>query len=161
MAIEYRFEFADQYEPLNYIIASDQEGQGTTRASQPAAWTSLDDNQCTNCPLSKNDHERCPAAVDIQRVVEDFSALPALRKTQVTVVTPTREYFKHTSLEEGLRSLMGLLMATSACPILSKLKPMAFTHLPFASQDEFIVRSVGTYLLRQYYHYHDHQESDW
>jgi hypothetical protein len=52
-------------------------------------------------------------------------------------------------------------MANSDCPILSNLKPMAFTHLPFASQDEFIIRSAGTYLLRQYFNLKDHKDADW
>ena len=38
---------------------------------------------------------------------------------------------------------------------------MAFTHLPFSNQEEFIVRSAGTYLLRQYFNMKDHKESDW
>ena len=79
----------------------------------------------------------------------------------MTVIAPDREYHKITGLEEGLRSLMGLIMANSDCPILSNLKPMAFTHLPFSNQEEFIVRSAGTYLLRQYFNMKDHKESDW
>lgn len=162
MAIEYRFEFNDDaHEPLEYLIATDVGASGTTRAKTPAKWTLLKNNQCSNCPLDPSEHEHCPAAVDIQKVVEDFSALPAMQKTQVTVTTPARQYYKTTGLEEGLRSLMGLLMANCDCPILDKLKPMAYTHLPFASQEEFIIRSVGTYLLRQYFHYHDNENPDW
>ena len=162
MAIEYRFEFKDQAQaPLEYLIATDIGASGTTRANEPADWTRLKNNQCSNCPLNATEVERCPAAVDIQKVVEDFSALPAMQKVQVTVTTPARQYYKETGLEEGLRSLMGLLMANCECPILNKLKPMAYTHLPFASQEEFIIRSVGTYLLRQYFHYHDRKDADW
>lgn len=162
MAIEYRFDFRDEAQkPLEYLIATDAGKSGTTRALEPAEWTRLKHNQCSNCPLKTSQVDRCPAAVDIQKVVEDFSALPAMQKVRVTVTTPARQYFKESSLEEGLRSLMGLLMANCDCPILSKLKPMAYTHLPFASQEEFIIRSVGTYLLRQYFHHHDRQQPDW
>ncbi|WLD59595.1 hypothetical protein NFC81_07380 [Salinispirillum sp. LH 10-3-1] len=161
MAIEYSIALDDSATVLSYIIATDHEEVSTTRAAEPASWTLLGNNQCTNCPLSAKEHERCPAAVDLQKVIEDFSTLPALRKASITVKSPEREYFKHTGIEEGLRSLMGLLMASCACPILSKLKPMAVTHLPFASQREFIIRSVGTYLLRQYFHHNDKDSADW
>ncbi len=162
MTIQYRFEFDQgEHAPLDYLITTDVGGSGSTRAATSATWTRLEYNQCSNCPLDKAQYSRCPAAVDIQKVVEDFSALPALNKARVTVTTPVREYAKHTDLEEGLRSLMGLLMANCECPTLSKLKPMAYTDLPFASQEEFIIRSVGTYLLRQYFHYHDREHADW
>ncbi|WP_205849092.1 DUF6901 family protein [Natronospirillum operosum] len=161
MAIRYRFELADQAQPLEYIIATGQGETGTTRAAEPARWTRLAYHQCSNCPLDKDQDARCPAAVDIQQVVEDFSALPATQRVTVTVESPARQYHKITGLEEGLRSLMGLLMANCACPILNKLKPMAYTHLPFASQEEFIIRSVGTYLLRQYFHHQADHQADW
>ena len=91
----------------------------------------------------------------------DFQQLPAIQKAKVRVVTPDREYFKETSLEEGVRSLMGLIMATSACPILAHLKPNARNHLPFATQDEFILRSSAIYLLRQYFVYREGDRPDW
>ena len=42
-------------------------------------------------------------------------------------------------------------MATSGCPAMNFLKPMARYHLPFATREETIVRSVSMYLLRQYF----------
>ena len=51
----------------------------------------------------------------------------------------------------GLQSLFGLMMATSGCPILSRLRPLADYHLPFADIDETVHRVVGTYLMRQYF----------
>lgn len=161
MTIEYRFAL-DGHEPeLSYIIATDANEDGNMRPETPAKWTRLKNNQCVNCPLDAKEHEFCPAAVDIQNVVEDVGALPAIKKARVRVIAPEREYAKQTSLEEGVRSLMGLLMANSACPILNKLKPMALTHLPFASQREFILRSVSTYLLRQYFLVGDKAKGDW
>ncbi|AJQ95358.1 DUF6901 family protein [Gynuella sunshinyii] len=161
MAIEYRFYFQDDEACLSYLIDPDNSKNSTTRASKPASWTELKNCQCSNCPLSAKDHKYCPAAVDMERVIEDFSRLPAMRKVDVHVLTPEREYRKVTGIEEGLRSLMGLIMAESNCPILSKLRPMAYTHLPFTNQSEFIIRSVGTYLLRQFYHRQSRNQADW
>jgi hypothetical protein len=44
---------------------------------------------------------------------------------------------------------MGLIMATSACPILGRMRGLARTHLPFASHEETLLRVVGAYLIRQ------------
>jgi hypothetical protein len=40
-------------------------------------------------------------------------------------------------------------MATSGCPVLEVLKPMAATHLPFATEDETVLRAVSMYLTGQ------------
>ncbi|MFQ3230774.1 DUF6901 family protein [Reinekea sp.] len=161
MSITYLFKFIENGTELRIETAAAEEIKVERIPVDPAPWTKLEYCQCTNCPLDRTQIERCPAALDIQPIVEDFRKLPGFTKVEVSVITSNREYHKTTGLEEGLRSLMGLVMANSACPILKNLKPMAFTHLPFASQEEFIVRSVGTYLLRQYYNMKDHEEADW
>lgn len=161
MSITYKFKFLENDSELKFETAGVNEERVERIPTEPADWTKLEYCQCTNCPLNKSETEHCPAALDIQPIVEGFRELPGFTKVDVTVITSNREYHKITGLEEGLRSLMGLVMANSECPILKNLKPMAFTHLPFSNQDEFIIRSVGTYLLRQYYNMKDHEEPDW
>jgi hypothetical protein len=46
---------------------------------------------------------------------------------------------------------MGLLSASSDCPHIEFLKPMAHYHLPFSSREETVYRVVSTYLLAQYF----------
>lgn len=125
------------------------------------AWTRLEHCQCSNCPLKSADVQHCPAATEILPVVEAFQADDAYQRVEVVVTDERRAYRKETTLEEALRSLLGLKMATSGCPVLAELKPMAIHHLPFASSDEFIMRSVGYYLLQQYFAKRHHQEPDW
>lgn len=161
MSITYLFKFLEDGTELEIETASATDKFHNPRPEVPADWTKLDYCQCSNCPLDRKKVERCPAALDIQPIIEDFRALPGFKKVEVIVTSAEREYRKTTGLEEGLRSLMGLIMANSDCPILANLKPMAFTHLPFASQEEFIVRSAGTYLLRQYFNMKDEKEADW
>jgi hypothetical protein len=52
-------------------------------------------------------------------------------------------------------------MATSACPILGRLKPMAHNHLPFASNQEFALRAVSLYLTEQYFNSREGRAADW
>jgi len=135
-----------------------------TQASAPEEereWTRLEHCQCSNCPLSRDEHPHCPAALKMIPVVDAFHDEKAFQKLTVRVHTEGRIYEKETRLEEGLRSLLGLVMATSACPHLVKLRPMAVHHMPFASNDEFIARSVSLYLLEQLFNRQDGLQADW
>ena len=159
MAIEYQIKL-DEEHVLNYRVDPKRIHDSALLSDAPD-WTRLSYNQCTNCPLKGSDQTHCPAALDLYQVVEDFRSLPAFKKVQVWVRSPEREYTKLAGLEEGLRSLVGLIMATSACPVTSELKPMAQHHLPFASAKEFALRSVSTYLLKQYFKSREGQVPDW
>ncbi|GAB3389065.1 hypothetical protein GCM10027514_31420 [Azotobacter armeniacus] len=94
-------------------------------------------------------------------MIEDFQGLPAFQKAQVRVGMPEREYRKQISLEEGVRSLLGVIMATSACPRLARLRPMEQQHPPFASQQEFALRAVSLYLAWQYFNFRERRHADW
>jgi len=131
-------------------------------SSQPLpAWTRLEHCQCSNCPLKSTESPHCPAAVAMLPVVDAFQAEDAYQPVEVRVDDDHRSYLKKTTLEEALRSLLGLKMATSGCPVLSELKSMAVHHLPFASSEEFIMRSVSHYLLQQYFAKRHDQQPDW
>ncbi|KJJ99998.1 hypothetical protein UB43_13520 [Pseudomonas sp. 21] len=159
MAIEYRITLDDEHE-FSYRIELERQYDPQVAAQTPR-WTRLENNRCSNCPLNPAQYSHCPAAVDLHRVIEDFRGLPAFKKVSVQVRTPEREYIKHAGLEEGLRALLGVIMATSACPLLGKLKPMAQQHLPFASNQEFILRAVSLYLMRQYFNFREGRHADW
>ncbi len=160
MTIQYFFTFDDGLD-LRFDVDIDRTFDKDQDFSKAPAWTRLGNNQCSNCPLSRDDFSHCPAALDLDKVARDFQRHPAQTKVQVRVVTPEREYVKRASLEEGVRALMGLIMATSACPIFRELKPNARNHLPFASKDEFILRSATMYLMKQYFIMRDGGEPDW
>ena len=159
MTIEYRISLDDHHQ-FDYRIELDR-AYDPAQADAAPSWTRLERQQCSNCPLSKDAFSHCPAAVDLQRVIEDFRGLPAFKKAAVWVRTPEREYTKQVSLEEGLRALLGVIMATSACPVLGKLRPMAHNHLPFANNQEFILRAVSLYLARQYFNFREGRHADW
>ncbi len=159
MSVEYIFTIDEKEH--RYTVELDREFDFSLERNASAEWTQLTHHQCGNCPLTTKNCTHCPAAVDLEAVVKDFQQLPAVKQAKIRVITSDREYYKETSLEEGVRSLMGLIMATSACPILEHLKPNARNHLPFASQDEFILRSSAIYLLRQYFTYREGGRPDW
>ena len=158
MAIEYRITLDDEH-TFSYQIELDRDPRPVADKLPP--WTRLEYQQCSNCPLNRAEHQHCPAAVDVHRVIGDFQGLPAVTRAFVWVRTPEREYSKQVGLEEGLRSLLGVIMATSACPVMARLRPMAQQHLPFASNREFILRAVALYLARQYFNSREGRRPDW
>lgn len=156
MNVNYNFRFQDGRQ-VEFKVTSQPEEV----VSPLPSWARLEHCQCSNCPLKPADSPHCPAATEILPVVNAFQADEAYQKVEVTVTDERRAYSKSTSLEEALRSLLGLKMATSGCPVLGELKSMAVHHLPFANTDEFIMRSVSHYLLQQYFAKRNHQEPDW
>jgi hypothetical protein len=66
-------------------------------------------------------------------------------------MTAERFITQETTVQRGMSSLMGLVMATSGCPHMAFFKPMARFHLPFASAEETVYRATSMYLLAQYF----------
>jgi hypothetical protein len=114
-------------------------------------WAKLESHKCEHCPLSKDEHRYCPAAVALGKVAKKFAEVKSYTETKVAVVTGDRTYLKQTSTQEALHSIFGLIMATCGCPYLKFLRPMARFHLPFANSTETMVRSLSFYLLKQYF----------
>ena len=134
---------------------------GQTPKADSASWTSLSYHKCENCPLKPENHPHCPVALDIEAVADKFSALLTWKRAEVWVHTEERSYHKTCDLQTGLRSMLRLIMALSMCPILPQLKPLASSHLPFATFQETVSRVVGNYLIRQFLNDKHGSEPDW
>jgi hypothetical protein len=115
------------------------------------SWTILGFHQCPHCPLKPDMHPYCPLAAHLVGVVEKFEGLISYNEIQVDVMTSERFITQDTSVQRGMSSLMGLVMATSGCPHMAFFKPMARFHLPFSSAEETIYRATSMYLLAQYF----------
>lgn len=146
--IEYEFAFEDG-SVETWQIDLDRAQREDDTAALPE-WTKLEYHQCENCPLKPEDTARCPAAVDSLQILDRFKDVFSYETATVTVRTPERSFMKHTDLQTALQSLIGLIMATSGCPILRQLKAMAHHHLPFSSTSETLYRTVSNHLLKSY-----------
>lgn len=114
-------------------------------------WTRLSYHRCEGCPLDESVHSRCPPAVDASDILERFNSVLSYAQADVTVRAEERTFVRRIDVQTALHSLLGLVMATSGCPILSTLRPLAHHHLPFATKEETVFRAAGAYLLRQYF----------
>lgn len=155
---EYWFNYLIELEDgrtTRYRIALDP----LTLSMAPAApepyppWTQLSYGQCKCCPLSPQRHMYCPIAVNITDLVDRFKDILSHKNCMVVCETADRSYSKNTSAMEGLTSVFGIVMATSNCPVMDFLKPMARFHLPFSSVEETTARSTSLFLLSQYFEF--------
>lgn len=156
--IRYRFQFASPGgEPVERIFTVFFEKKSLdlvqpVREEEPTPeWTQLGFSKCRNCPLSESEYKHCPTARALVDVVEFFSALPSFQEAKISIEAGRRTTQIDGSVQEGLRSLMGLIMPMSGCPILGQLKPGTFLHLPFSDTEETTFKVVATYLLSQYF----------
>jgi Domain of unknown function (DUF6901) len=123
-------------------------------------WTHLGYHQCSCCSLDNNTTDYCPIAVNISELVTAFKDIVSHEACNVSCITTERTVMKNTLVQDGLSSIMGIIMATSGCPTMDILKPMARFHLPFATVDEAMFRSISVYLLRQYFLYQQGKTCD-
>jgi hypothetical protein len=124
-------------------------------------WALLEHKQCACCPLKVSDCKYCPVATRIDGVLTAFSDHDSIERAQVTVVTSERSYSNDCDLQNGINSLLGLMMATCGCPVLQELAAMASFHIPFCSPRETLNRTVGSYLTKQYFVQLEGGEPDW
>jgi hypothetical protein len=127
---------------------------GSSRAqggSRLPVWTELGSHRCSNCTLDPGVDSHCPPAVDSLEILDAFKDAISYTSCRVRVRTAEREYSKSCDMQTALRSLLGLVMATSGCPQLSSLRGMAMSHLPFATLAETVYRTTTHHLLKQFF----------
>ncbi|MBI5622173.1 MAG: hypothetical protein HY924_00195 [Elusimicrobia bacterium] len=124
-------------------------------------WTLLSFCRCPNCPLPEAPDARCPAAVSVTDIVESFKESASTEIALVEVVREGRTTSKRTTLAEGVSALIGVIMPCSGCPVLAKLRPNVLTHLPFASIQETVYRTLALYLFAQFFVQRRGGKPDW
>jgi len=160
--IIYRFRRADG-EERSYSVRLEPEtcrllpGDGAPRP----AWAALEHHRCPDCTLLEADGACCPAALGLAGLLAFFGEAASYDEADVSVETGRRTYSKRVPLQDAAGSLIGLVMASSGCPVLDPLRPLAGVHLPFASEDETAFRLVGAYLLGQFLRAQEGEAPDW
>ena len=151
--IQYTFqqnENSDEYLLCFDEVSFDLKSTSADTTNEPPEWTQLGFNQCANCPLNKDEVPHCPLSVELYHVMSNLGDKISYEEVHVEVKTPQRVYSKNTTMQEGMSSIIGLMMSTSGCPHTNYFKPMARFHLPFATAEETLVRSIQMFLLARY-----------
>ena len=155
--VRYIFQLKDR----KVVFDVETKQRGVEESTNYPEWAGLQHKQCACCPLKTSDCQYCPVATRIHGLVEAFAENKSTERVQVTVEASERHYYNDCDLQVGINSLMGLMMATSGCPVLQELKAMASFHIPFCSTRETLHRTVGSYLTKQYFVQLQGGEPDW
>ena len=120
----YRFKFVDGTEK-EFTVKLDSETLNiiTDNNSNFPEWAKLENFKCPVCSLDPEVNEYCPVAINLSSVIEGFKDSRSYETVDVIVETDVRNFSKHTSLQEGINSLIGIYMVSSRCPVLEKLNP--------------------------------------
>lgn len=138
---------------INYEIVLDSITQQIHHKSKDSYpfWCKLDYMQCAHCPFSMSEHKYCPITINLVDVVDLFKNVLSYDRAEIIVETNQRTYSKkEVPIQSGLSSMIGIIMVTSGCIDLDKLRPMVRYHLPFASIEETVYRATSMYMLAQY-----------
>lgn len=163
LEIVYRYRFDDGRE-LEIPVQLDRETMAFCAGARPEVmpfWAELGFNRCRVCTLDPAGHPCCPIAANLVGVVAAFKDYFAYETVDVVAVTAERAYSKSTTIQEGLSALLGIVMVTSGCPVMARLKPMVRFHLPFASLEESTYRMLSMYLVAQLYRHRQGLNADW
>lgn len=158
--IEYGF-FLEGDRTIRFTVDRGRRHDLREDARPHADWTRLEFQPCENCPHRASGWRHCPAALDLEQITSQFSDILSFERAKVEVITPERTYVRECDVQTALRSLLGLVMATSACAILAQFRGLAASHLPFATLDETLFRTTGAFLLKQYFIQQDGGQPDW
>ncbi|MEN8199287.1 MAG: hypothetical protein ABFR63_04350 [Thermodesulfobacteriota bacterium] len=148
---KYCFDFPDSSKKRFLINLNPETFEYKSSSGTPPEWAKLQVARCLCCRLDASKNEYCPIAANISELVLAFKDTPSYASCLVSCISTARTCSKETTVQDGLASILGIIMATSGCPSMSILKPMACFHLPFATIEEAMYRSASAYLLRQYF----------
>lgn len=147
--IEYHLALEDG-RTISYALEIDKNtlvSRCITPEEQLPQWTRMHQDSCSQCSLANTEY--CPIATRLVAPVLLFNDILSHTRATTTVITPERNYVKKSDAQDALRSLFGLIMATSGCPLMQPFKFMARYHLPFSTLEETISRITTTHLMRQ------------
>ncbi len=161
LVLSYRFQLQPDRK-LDFEIRLNGESlayEGGAEAGEPPVGEPF---PCSDCPISESGLPGCPVLASIKPYLDPFQGMASFDRVDVTI--ESRERFithKEASLQRALSSMIGILMVSSGCPDLDKLRPMVRLHLPLASVEETLFRAVSTYLFAQYMRSTHGLDPDW
>ena len=157
--IKYAFEYEDGARVL-YDLDEDayypEEG-----VVMEGEWLKLEEFKCRICTIDPATHPQCPAALALWPVLQAFGNRISHEPVHVHVDWVDVQLEATTSTQQAVRSMVGLMLALSRCPVMEKLRPMAHFHLPFADAAHTQFRVLGMYLIAQYIRNKDGMAPDW
>lgn len=158
--IRYSFDFGED-DRIEFELEEDSNTSVETEGSQPPEWMRLEHERCERCTIPEGSRLTCPAGLAFQPVLEAFGSRISFEKVTLTAELQGVSMRGELPTQRAVRSLAGLRLALSDCPVMRKLRPMAHFHLPFGEKQHTAFRFLGTHLIGQYLRGQQGLEPDW
>jgi len=148
LSITYRIKLSKKITEVFEFQLDDQTGDLVLEAPvNPPAWTALEYQQCSHCPLNKTEQPYCPIALQLNNFLERFHDTSSIDEVEMEVITEERRVLQTVPLQRAIASMLGLVAPTCGCPKAAYMKPMARFHLPLSTEEETLFRVTGMFLL--------------
>lgn len=148
LAITYRIKLSQKTTEVFDFELDDKTGDLVVQPPvNPPAWTALEYQQCSHCPLKKEQHPHCPIALQLNTFLERFHHTSSIDEVEMEVITEERRVLQTVPLQRAIASMLGLVAPTCGCPKAAYMKPMARFHLPLSTEEETLFRVTGMFLL--------------
>ncbi|PIW25801.1 MAG: hypothetical protein COW30_18330 [Rhodospirillales bacterium CG15_BIG_FIL_POST_REV_8_21_14_020_66_15] len=152
MVVRYVIDSADgSREVFHLDIALPEVALAQPDPSSLPDWARLDYHKCRHCPLTKESHPHCPVAALLVDYGQRVGRMVSYAQVDLTVEQAGTTTTAKVPAHEALRSVLGLVMATSGCPHMSFFRPLARYHVPLADMELTILRAMSFYLVGQYF----------
>jgi hypothetical protein len=113
-------------------------------------WVNLTCQQCSICPLDSSEVFYCPAAFDLQDVIEQCSELISYDRVKVARETDSGTTTTETDLQTALFSVIGERAISSACTVLNSRRWSLDYYSMNTSMENIFYRSLSAYLVKQF-----------
>lgn len=160
MTIRYTFAF-DGETRLEFSVDEASDPSVELPGEPVPGWVELEPYRCDRCSLPPGSRRSCPAALAIRPVVEALDAHVSFEDVEMTVEQRGTTLRSTISIQQAARSLMGLLLPFSSCPVMCRLRPMAHFHQPLGNRLHTAFRFLGMYLIAQHMRQRDGGTPDW
>lgn len=124
------------------------------------SWARLERHRCSVCTLPE-EAEACPAALAVLPVADAFGVRVSYEEIWLEIAQGDVDIRARVQTQDALRSLLGLLLPLSTCPVMRKLRPLSRFHQPLADPEHTLFRVLGMHLLAQYLRQREGQSPDW
>lgn len=147
----YYFEFPDRQRDFYYVL---EDGTAEVKNSPEnsgilPAWTRLSCHRCPHCPLSEQDVDYCPTALNMVRIVEKFSECNSYDKVTLFITNGIQKHSTVTDLQTALAYLFPFILMKSTCPYASLLRPLEKFIKPFPDLDDVLFYLLAFDLVKK------------
>ena len=114
-------------------------------------WVKLENYQCTICPFTSEKITFCPAAFELQDVIQQCSNCISHERVELSRLDKEGTVTTETDMQRALFAVIGEKVISSACSMLNSRQWSLDYYSILTTPENLFYRSISSYLMRQYF----------